>query len=238
MPRLPKLLVGLTALALLAVPLAISASAQASTLTASQSAVAAGAVSRETWIRYLDFSRLKGYGSTTAIRGQVAVRTPDGPRAVRDIPVQVYRRQAGSDVWRYLATRRTGSDRGIFVFRTDSVANATYKVVYRGGQVLARSADTARVLVHRSVRSTLEDRTGVFSGRVTPRYAHRDVLLERRTCGACSWQRIRSTRTGDYGRFRFEVGAPSTGRWYWRATVPASTRYIRSYSAVYSTELD
>ena len=238
MPRLTKTLVALTAAGLLAVPVAVSASADASTLTGSSSPSVAAAAQRDTWIRYVDFNRVKRYGSVTKIRGQVAVRTPNGPRAVRGVDVRLYRKIDGSGTWRYLGTDRTGYDLALFVFRARSVANATYRVVYRGGPLLERSRGAARVLVYRPVASQMEDRSGVFSGRVTPRYAHRKITLERRTCGSCSWQAVRSRLTGDYGRFRFDVGAPQTGRWFWRASVPASTRFMRSFSGVYTTELD
>lgn len=238
MPRLPKTLLALTAAGLLAVPVGVTAAADAAPLTGSSSPSAAAAVQRDTWIRYLDFDRVKRYGSTTKIRGQVGVRTADGPRAARGLDVLLYRRVDGSDSWRLLGSDRTGYDLGMFSFSVPSIANATYRVVYRGGPLLDRSRDAVRVLVYRPVSSQLADPSGVFSGRVTPRYAHRKVTLERRTCGSCSWQPLRSRTTGDYGRFRFEVGAPSAGRWFWRVSVPASTRFMRSYSGVYTTQLN
>ena len=91
--------------------------------------------------------------------------------------------------------------------------------------------------VHRIFNPHLEDGSGRFHGRVQPRYHHKRVTLWKRSCASCGWHRVRHDRTSRRGHWRFEVGAPASGRFWWRASTPASARYTRSFSVVFTTQL-
>lgn len=193
---------------------------------------------RDTSIRYLDFDHTRTYGSRSVVRGQVAAWVRGEHRALQGVHVRLYRKVSGTHSWNFLASRRTSeTSRPQFRFGVTSIANSTYKVVFGGNRAYRGARNTTVVLVHRALSPRMEDRTGAFHGRVTPRYPHRFVHLEKRACATCSWQRVRSNRTGDYGVWRFVVNAPASGRWWWRASTPASQRFIWSYSGVYTTEV-
>ena len=84
------------------------------------------------------------------------------------------------------------------------------------------------------MNAKLEDGSGSFHGFVRPKWNRRVVYLEKRSCAACNYHRVRSTKSGPHGYFRFVVPAPRSGRWWWRASTPATGRFIWSYSAVSS----
>ena len=96
----------------------------------------------------------------------------------------------------------------------------------------------SRVLVYRQMNAKLEDGSGSFHGFVRPKWNRRVVYLEKRSCAACNYHRVRSTKSGPHGYFRFVVPAPRSGRWWWRASTPATGRFIWSYSAVFTTQLN
>jgi hypothetical protein len=66
-------------------------------------------------------------------------------------------------------------------------------------------------------------------------YSRRRVIVQRKKCHDCGWQRHEVVLTGDHGWFRSRIGAPKQGSTYWRAKVPASNGYVRSYSATWET---
>jgi hypothetical protein len=68
-----------------------------------------------------------------------------------------------------------------------------------------------------------------------PKYAHKKVLLQKRKCPNCSYKTVDKDRTNAKSKYSFQVGAPGRGQWWWRLRVPASTKYIASYSGVFST---
>lgn len=234
MKLLRSTLVGICAAALLTVP--------APTTAASPAALAPTAMETasryDTSIRFLSFDHVRGYGSNTTIRGQVAATVNGQQGAVRGVRVKLFRKINGTTRWNYLQTRyTTQSDFPSFTFVANSVANAKYQVRYLGNANLQRSRARTTVFVHRRFHAQLEDGTGRFHGRVTPDYAHRSVQLQKRSCASCDWNQVRRTRTGDRGGWSFTVGAPRNGRWFWRVTTPATTKYIRSYSGVFMTRL-
>lgn len=235
MNLLRSALVGVCAGALLGVPgVATAASPQTTTPKAIEAA------SRyDTSIRFLNFDHVRGYGSDTKIRGQVAATVNGQQGAVRGVQVKLYRKLNGTADWNHLQTKYASkSDYPSFTFVANSVANATYQVRYPGNDNLQPSRGRTPVFVYRHFRAQLEDGTGRFHGRVTPKYPHRWVQLQKRSCGSCAWHQVRSTKTGDRSRWNFTVGAPRNGRWFWRVTTSATTKYIRSYSGVFTTELD
>jgi 5-hydroxyisourate hydrolase-like protein (transthyretin family) len=232
-----SVLVAFTSASLLAVPGLTSAQpatgavhpASAGTTVTTQAASRAG-----THIRFLDFDHTRGWRKKTRIVGQVA--TPRG--AMKGVRVTLYRKLDGSRFHRLRVARVGNGPYPRFVFTTRAIGNSTYRVVFRGNRHFQRSAGTTRVLSYRKVRAKIQDVTGDFHGLVMPNWKHRRVYLEKRSCAQCGWHKVRRTRTNGDARFHFHVTAPNSGRWWWRATVPASTRFIWSYSPVFTTTLE
>ncbi len=223
--------VGAAATSLLWLPLAASASppepSSATSLTAAR---------YDTSVRFLDFDHTRVYGRSTTIRGQVVVPALGG--AVRGLRVKLYRHFDGSSRWTYLATKFTSQQTyPKFRFKVVARANADYRVVYAGNKKLQPSRSATGLSVYRHFDATIDDGTGRFHGRITPDYADRIVHLDRRACATCGWRRIRSQQTGSRGTFSFVVNAPGNGRYFWRTSTPASIRFVRSYSAVFTTQL-
>ena len=225
--------VALTAGATLSLPMAASAVGTAMPQQA-PAAAQQEATKYATKVVFRPFDHTRRFGSPTHVRGQVTVPALGG--AVKGLRVKLYRKIHGSPNWKYLATKYTSHKNvPLFTFRVKSVANADYRVVYEGNKHLKRSRNATTVSVYRKFNAKIDDGSGRFHGRVTPRYGHRKVYLEKRSCANCGWHRVRSDRTGAHGLFSFIVGAPRHGRWWWRSSTPASPRFITSYSGVFST---
>jgi hypothetical protein len=231
------LIAAVAALALAAPGVAIAQSGSSGQSGASASSSHQQAAKRKhTWIVF-QFDHTRGYGTSTVVRGQIAWKPARGQ--VASVPghkqVTLYRKLAGTGTWKKLGRKATG-DEGRFVFKVRSKGNATYRIVFRGNRVFQPARGQTTVSVYRHFEAQLEDVTGRFHGRVIPGYAHKRIYLEKRPCAACGWHKARSKLTGRHGKFRFTVGAPATGRTWWRLRTPADTRFITSYSAVFSTE--
>ncbi len=227
-----SVLVGLCAAALLGVPTAATATSP----SALEPRTSVASSRYDTSIRFLNFDSVRGYLSDTTIRGQVAAAVNNSQGAVRGVRVKLYRKINGTTQWNYLQTRSTTqSDYPSFTFVAKSVANARYQVRYAGNTNLQPSRARTTVLVYRHFHASLEDGTGRFHGRVSPDYGSRRVNLQKRSCAACGWHRVQSSQTGDRGGYSFTVGAPRNGRSFWRVSTPASTKYIRSSSGVFTT---
>lgn len=233
--KLPQtLLVGLSAVALLTIPGPAHAAKPA---TAEPSAVTASG-RYDTAIRFLNSDTVRKYGTSTTIRGQVVATVNGSQGAVAGVEVKLFRKLNGTTSWRYLATGYTSSTTyPHFRFTADSLGNASYRVRFAGSARLQASRNQKPVHVYRPITGRIEDGTGRFHGRVTPTYAHRTIYLDKRSCGTCSWKRERTDLTRIHGRYSFRVGAPRTGRWFWRVSTPATTAFIRSYSGVFTTRL-
>lgn len=226
--------VGITAASLLSVPPGATASASPANEAAAETVLAAARY--DTSIRFLDFDHTRRVGTTTTIRGQVTAKVGGSWGAVQGVRVRLYRKFAGTSTWQRLGGDYTSRQaRPKFVFRARSKANAAYRVVFGGNKRLQSSRDITSVSVYRRIDARLQDGTGRFHGRVTPHYGHQKVSLQKRSCGTCSWRTVRNQRTSSRGRFSFTVGAPRTGRYFWRASTPATKKFIRSYSGVFST---
>ena len=207
-------------------------------VTTRAAALQAAARRGSTSIRFLDFDHTRPWGRFAYIRGQV-IGTKHGQRgALKRVHVRVYRKLDSQSRFHLLGTRGTGTATyPRFTFKTNALGNAVYKVVFPGNRNYQRSGGTTRLLVHRQMRAKLEDRSGSFHGFARPKWNHRVVYLEKRSCASCSYHRVRKTKSGSHGYFRFVVPAPSHGRWWWRASTPATGRFIWSYSAVFTTQL-
>jgi hypothetical protein len=243
MTSLRTTLVGVTAASLLALPGAATALTPASPAqsgsasTTSELATSKQAARHNTAVRFLRFDHTRPWSLRVHIRGQVAARVNGQWGALQGVRVTLYRQLDGRSRWVRLDTRRTSQEaRPEFRFHVRAKANADYRVVFRGNRRFQPDRGATHVLVHRTFQSRLKDGSGRFHGRVRPRYGNRVIFLEKRWCADCGWDRVRAKRTGDLGRWRFKVGAPSSGRWWWRVSVPGSRLYIRSHSGVFTTE--
>jgi hypothetical protein len=227
------LVAGVVALAVALPGVAIAQSAQSAQTPRSSATQAAKR--HNTWIVF-QFDHTRGYGTATVVRGQIAWKTASGQRA--SVPggkrVKLFRKFATSSQWKSLGHQRTAG-KGRFAFKVRSKANATYRIVFGGNKTFQPARGETAVLVYRHFEAQIEDVTGRFHGRVIPGYGHKRLFLEKRPCADCGWHRARSKITGRHGHFHFTVGAPTSGRFWWRLRTPADARFITSYSAVFST---
>ncbi len=68
-----------------------------------------------------------------------------------------------------------------------------------------------------------------------PHYPTRWTFLQKKLCGTCHWKIVARKQTTKYGRVFYPVGAPATGRWYFRVGTPETKRYATSYSPTFYT---
>lgn len=238
MTALRTFVAGATAAALLGTP-AVAAEAVAGQPGDASAPAQAQLARYDTSIRFLDTDHTRMYQQGFRVRGQVIAKVGDKRGALAGVRVRLFRKFDGSNRWKYLRSTRTTSTRHPkFHFKANSVANASYKIVFRKTARLQRATGRTHLWVHRQFNSAMRDGAGKahFHGRMAPRYRHRVIYLEKRSCGTCGWKRVRSKDTTAHSRWRFRVGAPKNGRWWWRVSTPASTRYIRSFSPVFTTE--
>ena len=77
----------------------------------------------------------------------------------------------------------------------------------------------------------------VFKGKVKgdPKYSDKIVRIERRIGKGGSWKLYKKVRSTELGNWKCQVGAPRTGKWYFRAVTPKTNNYRKSYSDVWYT---
>jgi len=233
MMKMRAILVGLTAASLLGLPAVALASAPT---TGAQQAV----TRHSTSIRWMPFRHIQGAGFSITVRGQVVSHAQGKRGALGGVNVRLYRRLDGSATWVYLATHNTGSsDTPQFRFLTESRQNADYKVVFGGNAAFAPTSGTTWLNVYRLFNGHLYDgtSTATYKGNVTPYYTNKQITLQRRACVSCSYVDYRNATTGTNGAYSFALPAPSTGRWWWRVTIPGTTAFLRSYGRTITTEL-
>jgi hypothetical protein len=250
MTSLRTSLIGVTAASLLALPAGAtaltssgpgqgttSAATSASTAATAERTSSTQAARHNTAIRFLRMDHTRPWGHRIRVRGQVAAWVRGQRGALQGVRVSLYRQLDGRSRWVRLRTQRTSHQaQPKFQFRVRAKANAEYRVTFKGNRRFQPARDKTHVSVHRTFGPRLEDGTGRFHGRVRPRYGNKVIHLDKRRCAGCGWDRVRTKRTDGAGHWRFKVGAPDSGRWWWRVSVPGSRSYIRSYSAVFTTE--
>lgn len=237
--NLTRHLVGAVAAALIGATTAlVSAPATVGPATAAAAPV-------PTRIRLADQSKpIFKHGQTIIILGAVEGQHADGTwQSLPDTAagaVTVYRAFPGGGYVR-LGAR---TDEGGFSIATTAVRNATYKLVYDGADHIT-SVETysyAPVTATRTLRISRNEHARVtssplmFVGNVDPGWARSYVTIQKKNCLTCSWAFYRRALTNDDGVFRARLGAPSSGRWYFRTYIPAtSPHYAPAYSSVWYT---
>ena len=78
-------------------------------------------------------------------------------------------------------------------------------------------------------RQTLQIRAHV------PNYPNRHTFLDKKNCLKCSWHIVSRRNTTRYGRVFYPVGAPASGRWYFRVGTPATPGFATSFSPTFYT---
>jgi hypothetical protein len=99
------------------------------------------------------------------------------------------------------------------------------------------SAESAAAKPHRTItakivkvsRLTLQIRAHVRN------YPHRHTFLDKKRCALCTWRIVARKKTSLFGRVFYPVGAPVTGRWYFRVGTPETRRFATSYSPKFYT---
>lgn len=154
--------------------------------------------------------------------------------------VELWRQLGGTTAWAKVDTRTNESVD--FSFSTTAWQNAKYLVRYTGGTVgehAFQPQDGIRsVKVGRHPHGSVVKSGGrlYFRGNVDPGYAGRWVTVQKKACSSCGWRNYTSVKTTSTGAYSARVYAPSSGRWYWRAYVPATEpTFASGYSAVWYT---
>jgi hypothetical protein len=186
------------------------------------------------------------YNAPFEITGQVLALAPDGSEApVPDGTVRLERKLKGKTAWRGLGTDTVANE--TYFFSVPAVANAKYRVAYLGGSYadlttgntyvfLPSSAAARDIWVARDLNATdVEPKPNKFfvKGNVNPGWGDKVITLERKTCKKCAWKVYSKQRTTRTGGYRFPIAFPSSGEWFYRVVVPATTTHLKSTSQVF-----
>jgi hypothetical protein len=219
----------------------------AGVLTAPAAAAAAGADSTTSTTAGIS-AKYADYRQQLTITGTVLVEGPDGDSGwLPDAEVVLQRRWRGAAHWHKLGTATTTGRDGDGRYAFDVVArrNATFRVRYAGesrddgADTVTFGGSVARVTswVRRDLRTRVDEPAPdrlVLAGRARPG-GRQSVQLLRKTCRHCTWTPSREKRTSRTGRFRFRLGAPEHGSWYYRVQTPASRRFLETRSKTWRT---
>ncbi len=66
-------------------------------------------------------------------------------------------------------------------------------------------------------------------------YDRKITHLMKKNCAKCDFKQVAKKRTDSTGHVRYNVGAPRTGRWYYKVRTPETRRFRTSYSATFYT---
>jgi hypothetical protein len=129
---------------------------------------------------------------------------------------------------------------GFVPFVSGSAATAAPATVGASHSAVSHQSTAKTALPHRTINAKIDQkgpRKLIFKGKVTgkPVYAKKVVKIERRIGKHGKWKSYAKTHTTKTGGWRHQVGAPRSGRWYFRATTPATNSYAKSHSDVWYT---
>lgn len=167
----------------------------------------------------------------------------DGATAIADQPVTLERRLVGRTDFVALETLSTDAN-GQTVFETPAVANAFYRFRFDGAVVgadeLAASVSSAmpfNVMRDLNARKVTKSGRIYLKGNVNPGWNKKTISFQRKACSSCGWTTIAKKKTSAYGGWRFQASYPPVGKvWKFRAVVPKTAAYVKSYSAVLTTK--
>jgi hypothetical protein len=105
------------------------------------------------------------------------------------------------------------------------------------GTVATTSAAAAAAKAKRQIdakiinvtRQQLQIRAHVHS------YPMQWTFLQKKKCKSCTWHQVAKKKTTEHGRVFYKVGAPRTGRWYFRVGTPERKHFRTSYSDTFYT---
>jgi hypothetical protein len=119
--------------------------------------------------------------------------------------------------------------------RALTIAAASVALLMPVSALSSASADAA-AKPHRHItakvtkpHSTLQLHAHVFN------YPNHITFLQKRNCAKCGWHIVSRRKTNDDGRVMYPLGAPATGRWYYRMGTPETDRFATSYSQKFYT---
>ncbi len=147
-------------------------------------------------------------------------------------------RPAGTTTWQEVASTTSAS--GQFTSVKPRM-NSTYKVVYGGYEPTSSSDDTydssqsAEFTVQVARRITYPQKVFALSGRVTPDYAGKKIVVKVSREQNAGYKKFRTITTSSTGRYRITLPRRG-GTWYWSFLVKADSRYVAT-SFVWKTFL-
>jgi hypothetical protein len=170
------------------------------------------------------------FGKTLRVTGKLQ----SGSVGASAQTVALQRRAAGSTVWASAGSATTGAD-GAFTVNVAASTNAAYRVIFPGTTTYAGStsaAVSAKVLRNLGARQhKISGPKFRFYGKVTPKYAKKKVVLQRKIGASGHWKTIGSQKTTALSKWSFTVLAKRTrGSVFYRAFTPASVSYVKSYT--------
>ena len=200
---------------------------------------AAKATPRNTWVVVHPYHHNKLYGGHLKLTGQVRYRSHGSVFAAAGVKVRLLRRPNGASTWKRIDSDTTShTAKPAYSLGATARGNADYRVAFHGNSYLQSSRKTVPLFVHRKLPAKIVQVTATdlqLLGHAVPKYAHKNVKLQKRDCTGCAWHTIRHQRTNSRSHFSFDVGAPRSGSWYFRVKTAASTRFATSYSATFRT---
>lgn len=123
-----------------------------------------------------------------------------------------------------------------FVSNSTAVAATRHSAVAASQSAAASATAERRRLPEREIvtEGVVKGQKLILKGRVkgAPKYARRLVKIERRIGRDGNWRTYRKLKSQAKGGFRTQVGAPRTGKWFFRAVTPKTNSHRRSHSNV------
>ncbi|MEP9383637.1 hypothetical protein [Nocardioides sp. KR10-350] len=121
---------------------------------------------------------------------------------------------------------RTDSSPSSFSWSVKPVKYTQFKVYVTGvGTTNPRGIKVARKLTRPAVHS----RSKTISGKVSPRYKKRPVVIQKKKCNSCGWKVYKKVRTNKYSKWSVRIPVK---KMKYRAVVGASNGLVKSYSPV------
>lgn len=175
------------------------------------------------------------YGDKISLSGEVQGQTADGQWGrlpYSSGPVTLQFLPKGSGTWQTLQTDDDGSS--FYFYPVSATTSGTYRVAYAGGTYqdyqFSPSVGDKAIKGYRDLRDKKVSHGQKFfiKGNVNPKAGK--VFVERKLSKHGKWKRLTKLRTKN-GKFTVRLPLPARGhRWYFRAYVPASGGFEKSFS--------